>query len=309
LPWQSAAKIPRIGILLPYGEDDPESAAMIEPLRAGLRELGYVEGQTFVLESRFSSGQRERLPALAAELTGLPVDIVVADKEDALVAATQATGTIPVVISTHSDPIGSGFLASLPRPGGNVTGVVTGNVELARKHPELLRQVSPGISRIAIFSDHAYSPTQRMVEQAESSSRALGLELLALQVRTPPDFAPAFEAALSAGVDALQVFNDPLSTSQRGRILEFAAQYRLVAIYQHKQWVTLGGLMSYGANQPALYRRAAYYVDRILKGAKPADLPVELPTLFDLSVNLKTAQSLGIVLPADILQQATEVIQ
>jgi len=281
LPWRQSTKIPRIGILLPYGEGDPESVAMIEPLRAGLRELGYVEGQTFVLESRFSSGQREHLPALAAELTSLPVDIIVADKEDALVAATQATSAIPIVISTHSDPIGSGFLASLPRPGGNVTGVVTGNVELAGKHPELLRQVSPGISRIAIFSDRDYSPTQRMVERAESSTRALGLELLALQVRTPPDFAPAFEAALRANVNALQVFNDPLSTGQRGRILEFAAQHRLPAIYQHQRWVTAGGLMSYGANQPALYHRAAYYVDRILKGATPADLPVELPTLFD----------------------------
>jgi putative ABC transport system substrate-binding protein len=309
LPWQHPTKIPRVGILLPYGENDPESAAMLEPLQAGLRELGYVDGQTVVLESRFSDGQRERLPALAAELTALPVDIIVADKEDALVAATHATVTIPIIISTHSDPIGSGFLGSLSRPGGNVTGVLTGNLELARKHPELLRQVSPGISRVAIFSDHAYSPTQRMVEQAELGTRALGLELLAMEVRAPADFQPAFDAALRAGVNALQVFNDPLSTGQRGRILDFAAQHRLVAIYQHKQWVTNGGLISYGANQPALYRRAAYFVDRILKGAKPADLPVELPTLFDLSVNLKTAQSLGILLPADLMQQATEVVQ
>jgi putative tryptophan/tyrosine transport system substrate-binding protein len=309
LPWQHPTRIAKIGILLPYGENDPESAAMMEPLRGGVRELGYVEGQTVVLESRFADGQRERLPALAAELTALPVDVIVADKEDALVAATHATATIPVIISTHSDPIGSGFLGSLSRPGGNVTGVLTGNLELARKHPELLLQVSPGISRVAIFSDHGYSPTQRMVEQAELSTRALGLELLALDVHGPADFEPAFDAALRAGVNALQVFNDPLSTGQRGRILDFAAQHRLVAIYQHKQWVTNGGLMSYGANQPALYRRAAYFVEQILKGAKPADLPVELPTLFDLSVNLKAAQSLGIVLPADLMQQAIDIIQ
>jgi putative tryptophan/tyrosine transport system substrate-binding protein len=308
-PWQQPSRAHRIGILVPYGEDDPESSAMIEPLRAGLRELGYLEGQTVVLDSRFSGGQRERLPSLAAELTALPVDVIVADKEDAIAAAKQATVTIPVVISTHSDPVGSGFVTSLARPGGNVTGVVTGNLELASKHPQLLREVLPGISRVAIFSDHAYSPTQRMVEVAELSAQALGLELLALQVRTPSDFAPAFEAALRMGADALQVFNDPLSTSQRGRILDFAAQHGLVAIYQHKRWVTDGGLMSYGANQPALYHRAAYYVDRILKGAKPADLPMELPTLIDLSVNLKTAQSLGIALPAEILQQATEIIQ
>jgi putative ABC transport system substrate-binding protein len=309
LPWQKPTTVAKIGILLPYGENDPESTAMVEPLRAGLRELGYLEGQTTILESRFADGQRERLPALAAELTALPVDVIVADKEDALVAATHATGTIPIVISTHSDPIGSGFLGSLSRPGGNVTGVLTGNLELARKHPELLLQVSPGISRIAIFSDHGYSPTQRMVEQAELSTRALGLELLPLHVRGPEDFQPAFDAALRAGVNALQVFNDPLSTGQRGRILDFAAQHRLGAIYQHKQWVINGGLMSYGANQPALYRRAAYFVDRILKGAKPADLPVELPTLFDLSVNLKTAQSQGIVIPADLMQQAVDIIQ
>jgi putative ABC transport system substrate-binding protein len=303
------ATVSRIGVLLPYTADDPSAAAMIEPLRDGLHERGYVEGQNVLLEYRYSGGQNEPLPALAAELVGLGVDVIVADKHEAIVAAKQATATIPIVISTHADPVGSGLVASLARPGGNVTGVSTGNVELGAKRLELLQQVSPGISRIAILSDHTYTPTQRMVEEATVGARALGMEILALDVRTPAEFAPALEGALRAGADALNVFGDPLSTSQRSRILEFAAQNRLPAVYQNRPWVTAGGLMSYGANNAALYRRAAYYVDRILKGAKPADLPVEQPTRFDFVVNLTTARQMGITFSQDVLLQVTEAIE
>jgi putative ABC transport system substrate-binding protein len=282
---------------------------MVEPLREGLAERGYVEGQNLVLEYRFADGQNERLPALAAELIGLPVDVLLADKHDAIMAAKQGTSTIPVVMSTHADPVGSELVASLARPGGNVTGVSTGNVLVGTKRLELLQGVSPGISRVAILSDHTYPPTQRLVEEAQVAARALGMEVLALDVRTPTDFPPVLEGALRAGADALNVFGDPLSTSQRGRILEFAAQHRLPAIYQNRPWVTAGGLMSYGANNAALYRRAAYYVDRILKGTRPADLPVEQPMRFDFVVNLKTARELGITFPNEILLQVTEVIE
>jgi putative ABC transport system substrate-binding protein len=311
LPFQAQppARVPRVGVLLPFSADDPSSAAMIEPLRAGLLERGYVEGQNVLLEYRFAGGQNERLPALAAELIDLPVDVLVADKQDAIVAAKQATATIPVVMSTHADPVGSELVASLARPGGNVTGVSTGNVLIGTKRLELLQLVSPGLSRVAILSDHTYPPTQRLVEEAQAAASALGMEVLALDVRTPTDFPPALEGALRAGADALNVFGDPLSTSQRGRILAFAADNRLPAMYQNRPWVAAGGLMSYWANNAALYRRAAYYVDRVLKGTKPADLPVEQPMTFDYVVNLKTAQALGIAFPEEILLQVTEVIQ
>jgi putative tryptophan/tyrosine transport system substrate-binding protein len=311
LPWQtqSPARLARVGVLSPYGADDASSAAMIEPLREGLRERGYLEGQNVILETRFSDGQNERLPELAAELIRLPVDVIVADKHDAIMAAKQGTTTIPVVISTHADPVGSGLVASLARPGGNVTGVSTSAVEIGSKRLELLHQVAPGTSRVAILSDHTYAPTQRLVEEAEFAARTLGLDLLALDVRAPADFAAAFEATLRAGTHALVVFGDPLSSSQRGRILDFAAQNRLPTIYQNRPWVEAGGLMSYGANNTALYRRSAYYVDRILKGTRPEDLPVEQPMTFDFVVNMNTAQALGLTLPQEILLQIMEVLE
>jgi putative tryptophan/tyrosine transport system substrate-binding protein len=309
LPGQAPPPVPRVGVLSPFAADDPSAAAMIEPLREGLRERGYVEGQNVVVEYRYAGGKNELLPSLAGELVRSGVDVIIADKHDAILAAKQATATIPIVISTHADPVGSGLVASLARPGGNVTGVSTGNVELAAKRLEMLKQVAPDITRIAILSDHTYAPTQRHVEEAVVGARTLGMEILALDVRTPAEIPPALEAAQRAGADALNMFGDPLSTSQRGHILEFAAQHRLPAIYQNRPWVTAGGLMSYGANNEALYRRAAYYVDRILRGTKPADLPVELPTTFDFVLNLKTAQALGLSIPQHVLLQTTEVIQ
>ena len=241
LPGQPPPRVPRVAVLSPYAADDPSATMMVEQLHEGLRERGYLEGQNVVLEYRYAGGQSERLPAQARELVGLGVDVIVADKQDAIVAAKQATTTVPIVISTHADPVGSNLVASLARPGGNVTGVSTGNVEIGTKRLELLQQVGPGISRVAILSDHTYPPTQRLVEEATVAARVLGMEVLAIDVRTPADIPPALDAARRGGADALNVFGDPLSTSGRSSFLQFAAQHRLPAIYQNRPWVTAGG--------------------------------------------------------------------
>ena len=311
LPWQAVPpKVPRIGVLLPYAERSPASMEMLEPFWEGLRERGYVDGQNLLVEYRYSGGQQERLLGLARELAQLPLDLIVAEKADAVAAAKEATSTIPIVMAIHSDPLGTGAVASLDRPGGNVTGLSALAAQLPAKRIELLQQASPGVSRVAIFYDHTYRPGQHAAEQAKTATDAFGLELLDFDVRAPADFDAAFEAARRAGVDGLlQMISDPLIQSQRGRIVEFAAQNRLASMHSDKAWVIAGGLMAYGASYPAIYRRSAYYVDRILKGAKPADLPVEQPSTFELVVNLKTAQSLGLAFPQDVLQQATEVIQ
>jgi putative ABC transport system substrate-binding protein len=278
LPWQAPpSKLTRIGMLVPYPAESRASQDMIEPFRAGLHELGYVEGQNIVLEYRFSGGQDERLPELAAELVRLPVDIIVAEKHTATLPAKQATSTIPIVMTLHSDPVGLGVVASLGRPGGNVTGLSSTAAGLAAKRLELLQQVSPGISRVVVFFDHSAAGIQPQVQQVQVGAKALGLELLSLDVRTPADFAPAFESAVRERADALHAFSDPLSISQSGRIVDFAARNGLAAVYNEKAWVDAGGLMAYGPDYSAVHRRAAYYVDRILKGAKPADLPVRAP--------------------------------
>jgi putative ABC transport system substrate-binding protein len=311
LPGQAPApdKPPRVGLLLPYTADSAPSLEMIEPFRAGLHDWGYVEGENILLEYRYSGGQNERLPELAVELIQLPVDLIVAEKQDAILAAKQTTSTIPLVMSVHADPVGTGMVASLPRPGSNVTGMSSLSAHMSAKRLELLQQASPAVSRVVVFYDHTLPPTQRAAAEVQVGAAALGLNLLTFDVRTPADFAPAFEAALREQANSLQVLGDPLSLNQRSRIVEFAAQNGLPAVYNDKSWVTAGGLMSYGPNYPAIYRRAAYYVDRILKGTKPADLPVEQPMTFDFVVNMKTARELGLTFPHEILLQVTEVIQ
>jgi putative tryptophan/tyrosine transport system substrate-binding protein len=313
LPWQAPPKIARIGILIPYVADSRVSQELIQSFGAGLHEFGYVAGQNVILEYRFSHEQEERFPDLAAELVRLPVDVIVAEKHPAIRAAKQATSTIPVVMSAHADPVGAGVVASLARPGGNVTGLSSSAATLAGKRLELLQQVSPGISRVAFLRDNssalAQRPSQRILEELEIAARVLGLGVLSLDVRAPADFAPAFEAALRERADALYVLGDPLTLNQRSRVADFIAENRLPAVFVEKSWVYAGGLMSYGPDYTALYRRAAYYVDRILKGARPADLPVEQPREFESVINLKTAQALGLTIPHHVLLQATEVIQ
>ena len=306
---QPPPKLPRVGVLLPYAADSAPSREMLEPFRAGLQELGYVEGQNIDLEYRFSSGENERFPELVAELIRLPVDVIVAEKHDAILAAKQATSTIPIVMSVHADPVGLGLVASLAHPGGNITGMTSLAARLSGKRLELLRETSPAVSRVVVFYDHTYPSAQLMGAEATTGAGALGLELLAFDVRTPADFGPVFEAARRERADGLYVFGDPLIVRQQRQLIDFAAQQRIPAVYSERSWSAAGGLMAYGPHYPAIYRRAAYYVDRILKGAKPADLPVEQPREFELVINLKTAQALGLTIPESVLQQATEVIQ
>jgi len=297
-------------MLVPYPAESPADQALIDPFREGLRELGYVEGQNLVLEYRFSSGPNQRLPELAAELVRLPVDVIVAETHEPLLAAKRATSTIPIVMSSHADPVGAGLVASLGRPGGNVTGLTSSAATTTGKKLELLQEVSPGISRVVVFSNHSLSGgAQRSVQEAEVGAEALGLTLLSLDVRSPADFPPAFEVAVRERADALYALADPLTISQRGPIIEFAARNGLAAVYNEKSWVEAGGLMSYGPDFSANRRRAAYYVDRILKGTQPADLPIEQPMRFELVLNLKTAQALGLTIPQQVLAQATDVIQ
>jgi putative ABC transport system substrate-binding protein len=311
LPFQTQApaKVARIGLLLPYVADSPASRELIEPFRAGLRDWGYVEGENVLLEYRYSDGHNERLPELARELVQLPVDVIVAEKHEAILPAKQATSTIPIVMSSHADPVGIGLVASLARPGGNVTGMSALAAGLSAKRLELLQQTSPTVSRVAMIYDYTLPAVQRLAADAKAGAEALGLELLTFDVRTAADYGPAFEAALRERVDGLLGFGAPLALSQRSRIVDFAAQNSLTAIYPDKSWVTAGGLMAYGTSYADLFRRAAYYVDRILNGAKPADLPIEQPTKFDFAINLKTAQALGLSIPPHVLLQATELIQ
>ncbi len=305
---QAPVKLARVGLLLPYTADSRASLDVIEPFRAGLQDRGYVEGQNLLLEYRYSGGQNDRLPGLVTELIQLPVDVIVAEKHDSILAAKQATSTIPIVMSVHADPVGAGLVTSLAHPGGNITGLTSLATDLSAKRLELLQQASPAVSRVAMIYDHTYPSAQLMAADAKGGAEALGLELLDFDVRTPADFTPAFEAARRQHADSLYTLSDPLSLRQQRRLLDFAAEQGLPAVYGEQSWVTSGGLMAYGPSYSAMYRRAAYYVDRILKGAKPADLPVEQPMTFEFVVNLKTARELGITFPPEIMLQVTEVI-
>jgi putative ABC transport system substrate-binding protein len=292
-------------------EVSPLGQQTAEAFRQGLRELGYVEGQNLVIEWRFAEGRLERLPELAAELAQLPVDVlVVAGGEPVIRAAQQATYTIPLVFAGQSDPVGVGSVASLAQPGGNLTGLNTFSVELYGKRLELLKELVPQVARIAALVNPSNPGTARAVREVERAAHALGVQLHIVEVRSPDAFEPALAAITSAGVDALLVLTDPLTLERHvSAIVALVRQTRLPAMYPWRSYVEAGGLMVYGASLPDIHRRAAYYVDRILKGTKPADLPVEQPTTFELVINLKTAKELGLTIPPSLLFQATEVIR
>jgi putative ABC transport system substrate-binding protein len=298
---QPRGKVPRIGLL----EDSP----YWEAFHQGLRDLGYIEGQNIRIESRLTAGPPARLPDLAAELVQLPVDIIVTGGSPGTQAAQHATTTIPIIMASVGDPVGNGFVASLARPGGNITGLSVLGAGLSTKRLELLHEIVPTLSRVAILWNPA-NPNQRAhVDALEAGARALGVALQSVEVRTPDEFDLAFTALTQGHPDALYLTADSMHQRYIGRIIAFAATSRLPAMYQVPEQVSAGGLMAYGASLPALFRRAAVYVDKILKGAKPADLPVEQPMKFELVINLKTAKALGLTVPPAILLQATEVIQ
>jgi ABC-type uncharacterized transport system substrate-binding protein len=302
---QQARKIFTIGILNPVSVPLPGHATLLD----ALRELGWIEGKNFVLERRHGNNQLERLHEAAAELARLNVDLIVASGTLAPLAAKRATTTIPIVMTAAGDPLGSGLVASLARPGGNVTGLSLMAPDLAGKGLELLKEVVPRLSRVAVLWNSANPYPARMFKETQEAGQTLGIQVQSVEVRVPEDFASGLAAAQSQRPDALIVVGDPLTVTQRTLIAEFAAGHRLPALYGTREFAAIGGLMSYGADVADLYRRAAGYVDKILKGAKPADLPVQQPTKFELIINLKTAKALGIRMPPTLFARADEVIE
>jgi putative ABC transport system substrate-binding protein len=309
LPGQPApsSRIPRVGFLGVRAPESQPGGAFREAFLDGLREYGYVEGQNIVVEWRYPE-RLDEAPGLAAELVRLPVDVIVAPGGDAALATKQATSTIPVVFVTVADPVGTGLVDSLARPGGNITGTSSMFGPLTQKRLALLTQAAPHAARVACLYDPSEPGGQASTNLVMEAAGPLGVSVEPLPVQSAEDFAPAFEAATRVAADALFVAQGSLIQQQKGRIVDFAATRRLPAIYAWREAVEIGGLMCYGVNRPAQFRRAAYYVDRILKGTKPADLPVEQPMTFDFVVNLKTARELGLTFPNEILLQVTEVI-
>ena len=290
---QPAGKVYRIGVLSP----EVPPPGLLEGFQEGLRELGYTEGKNVAFESRHAEGKNERLAALADELVRLKVDVILTVNTPAAQAAKNATATIPIVMTRVADPIRMGLVPSLARPGGNLTGLSFTAVDLAPKQLQLLKEILPEISRVA-FLWYADNPAATMgVRGMEPAAAQMNLHFLRLPVRAPSDFRGAFLAAVRARAGALVVFEDVWLTKHRGQILDLAAKHSLPVISLYKDFAEAGGLLAYGASPPAIYRRAAYYVDRILKGAKPSDLPIEQPTKFDLIINLKTAKALGLTIP------------
>ena len=302
---QQARQGPRLGVLL-YDGAPP---GLHDAFGEGLHELGYVEGKTITLEWRDAQGSREQLAALADELVRLKVDLIVAVNTPAALAAKAATTTIPIVFTRAANPVESGLVASLARPGGNVTGVSSMHAEFSGKRVEFVREILPGLARVVVlFNADNPGQTPQIVE-LEQVSAQLGLEFLPLPVRGPSDFPGAFQAATRARAEALFVLDDTTVTNHRAEILRLAAHHALPVVSRYKEYVEAGGLMAYGPTLLPVYRRAAYYVDRILKGAPPSDLPIEQPMYFDLVINLKTAKAFGLTIPPSLLFQANKVIR
>jgi ABC-type uncharacterized transport system substrate-binding protein len=301
---QQPGKLPTIGYL--GGGGSINQRAWVDAFVQRMRELGWIEGRTVVIEYRWAEGRSERAAEIAAEFVRLKADVIVTDGTPSIVAAKQATSVIPIVFAAAGDPVGSGLVASLARPGGNVTGLSVQAADLAGKRLEILREVIPGLRRLAILARTGSPTAQR--REAQAAAHTLGLEVVPAEIRRAEDIAPAFDA-LKARADALYVFGDPLMATNRIRINTLAQGARLPTIYSQREFVEAGGLMSYGPNFPDLHRRAAEYVDKILRGAKPADLPVEQPTKFDFVVNLTTAKALGLEIPPSLLARADEVIE
>ena len=304
---QQVKKVPRIGVLWLYSPTIASPFA--EAFRQGLRGLGYVEGQNIALEERWAEGRFDRLPSLAAELVRLKVDILVTASTPAAQAGQQATQSIPIVLTNVSDPVESGLVSSLARPGGNVTGLSLMHPELAGKRLELLKEVIPKLSRVAVLSNPANPIMPPLLRETEAAARALGVQLQVVEVRDPSDFDSAFSAMTRERAGALVVLPDAIFQNERTRIAGLAAKARLPAMYAWREAVDAGGLMAYGASVPDIFRRAATYVDKILKGTKPADLPVEQPKNFEFIINLKAAKQIGLTIPPNVLARADRVIK
>jgi putative ABC transport system substrate-binding protein len=304
---QQSAKIRRIGYLTATSLS--AIAARTEAFRQGLRELGYLEGKNIVIEQRHAEGKMERLPALAAELVRLNVDVIVSAGPGDTRAAKDLTSTIPIIMAQDSDPVGNGFVASLAQPGGNITGLSTLAPEISGKRLELLYDTVPKLARIAIFGRLTRPGNAQAVTEVERAATTFRVRLQYIDVEGPADLKAAFQAATKERADALLVLEAPVFINQRTQISELASKDRIPAIYSRAENVEAGGLMSYGVSVTDMFRRAAVYVDKILKGAKPADLPVEQPTKFELVINLKTAKQIGLTVPPNVLARADKVIR
>jgi len=303
---QQPAQLPTIGFL---GASTPAIMGQwVAAFVQRLRELGWIEGRTIAIEYRWAEGRSARANEIAAEFVRLKVDVIVTHSAELVVAAKQATSVIPIVFGLAADPVGSGLVASLARPGGNVTGLSVQGTDLAGKRFELLREIVPGLRWLAVIANADASGAVLEMREAQAAARALGLEVATPEIRRAEDIVPAFEA-LNGHAQALYVASDPLLYANRVRINTLALGARLPTMHATREYVEAGGLMSYGANYPDLFRRAGDYVDKILRGAKPADLPVEQPTKFDLVVNLITAKVLGLTVPPTVLARADEVIE
>ena len=298
------ARIPRIGVLSPASSGP---SPLLDAFQRGLRELGYVEGQTIRLEYRFAETRLEQLPGLAAELVGLKVDVIFAINSTAAQAALKATKTIPIVFTWVADPLS--LVTNLARPGGNVTGLTTMTTELSGKRLQLFKEVLPGSPRIAVLWNSANPVATHVFREMEGASVPLGVQLYSMGVRGSTELEDVFKAAAQARASALFVIEEGTLFPHRARILSLAAQHRLPAASQFRDFAEAGGLLSYGPNLSDLFRRAAIYVDKILKGTKPGDLPVERPEKFELVINLKTAKALGLTIPPSLLQRADQVIE
>jgi putative tryptophan/tyrosine transport system substrate-binding protein len=303
---QQPTKVPRIGYLV--ASNPSPASARIEAFRQGLRDLGYIEGQNLIIEYRYAEGKLDRLPELAAELVRLKVDAIFVQSTSAVQAAKKATTTVPIV-SVSGDPVGLGLVASLARPGGNVTGLANLTSELAGKRLELLKEVVPSVSRVAVLWNPVASSSALRMRETEAAAPSLGIKLQPVEVREANDFERAFSALKRERADALFPLRSPFISNHVKRIVELAAKNRVPGMYDASEFPEAGGLMSYGTMLPDLDRRAAVYVDKILKGAKPVDLPVEQPTKFELIINLKTAKQIGLTIPQSMLYRADKVIK
>jgi putative ABC transport system substrate-binding protein len=304
---QQPAKIPRIGYLVAGALS--ANAARTEAFRQGLRELGYVEEKNILIEWRSAEGKLDRLPALVAELVRLKVDVIVTAGAAGTRPAKEVTATIPIVMSQDPDPVGNGFIASLARPGGNVTGLSSLIADLSGKRLELLKEIFPKLSRVAVFETSTNAGNAQQLRETKLAAGALGIKLQHLDILGPEDIETVFRAATNGRADAVLVLNSSVTASHRKQLADLAAKSRLPATYPRSEYVEDGGLMSYGMSYTDLDRRAATYVDKILKGAKPADLPVEQPTKFEFIINLRAAKRIGLTIPPNVLARADRVIK
>ena len=304
---QQPQKIPRLGYLS-YGSVEIDKS-LLAAFQQGLRELGYLEGKNIVIEQRYAAGQSDKLPELVAEFVRVKADVIVVTGDPAAHAAKKATTAIPIVIVTSPDPVGTGLIASLAHPGGNVTGLSDFHGGVVTKRLELLKDVAPLASRIAVLLNPANPSNPIQLKDIQAAASAFRVTLISLEVKGPDDIDPAFTTVVKERAGALLVLGDRLFATHQSQIIKFAVKNRLPTIYSQRLYVEAGGLMSYGANFTDQYRRAAIYVDKLIKGAKPADLPVEQPTKFELVINLKAAKQIGLTIPPTVLARADKVIK